>query len=395
MNFRKTILVVSIAAACASTAFAADPKKMPEKPAVPTLGQVMEATGISFTGYIDTSYTYLSGTGKFTGGMSNRVFDTERRSFNVNALDLTLSALPPEGFGGMVNLTAGSDAKVIGAAGTTSAHDFDVTQAYVHFAKGGLMVIGGKYVTLSGAEVIKSPANLNFSRSILFGYAIPFTHTGVRAYFTPSGSAVAPDGKWTFIAGVNNGWDVQSESQQGLAADGSQAMGKTLELGANGNLTKSLALAAVYYSGNESAGAFETGKRSLLDLVATFTVTDNLSFVLNYDKAEQDKALTGGNKAKWSGLAGYVNYKLSDAWRVAFRTESFDDKNGFRTGVKLGSGGQKWKENTITLANTPAKNVELRAELRTDSSNVSSFNQTDGSTKKSQHSAALEAIYKF
>jgi hypothetical protein len=85
----------------------------------------------------------------------------------------------------------------------------------------------------------------------------------------------------------------------------------------------------------------------------------------------------------------------SDAWRVAFRTESFDDKDGFRTGVNLGTGGQKWKESTITLANTPAKNVELRAELRTDSSNVSSFNQTDGSTKKSQHSAALEAIYKF
>jgi hypothetical protein len=257
------------------------------------------------------------------------------------------------------------------------------------------MVIGGKYVTLSGAEVIKSPANLNFSRSILFGYAIPFAHTGVRAYFTPGGSAVSPDGKWTFIAGVNNGWDVQSESQQGLAADGSQAMGKTLELGANGNITKNVALAVVYYGGNESAGAFETGKRSLLDIVATFTVTDNLSFVLNYDKAEQDKALTGGSKAKWDGLAGYVNYKLSDAWRVAFRTESFDDKDGFRTGVNLGTGGQKWKESTITLANTPAKNVELRAELRTDSSNVSSFNQTDGSTKKSQHSAALEAIYKF
>ena len=395
MNFRKTILVVSIAVACASTAFAADPKKMPEKPAVPTLGQVMEATGISVNGYIDTSYTYLSGSGTFTSGTANRVFDTERRSFNVNALDLTLSALPPDGFGGMVNLTAGTDANVIGSAGTNATDQFDVTQAYVHFAKGGLMVIGGKYVTLSGAEVIKSPANLNFSRSILFGYAIPFTHTGVRAYFTPGGSAGAPDGKWTFIAGVNNGWDVQSESQQGLAADGSQAMGKTLELGANGNITKNVALAVVYYGGNESVSAFATGKRSLLDIVATFTVTDNLSFILNYDKAEQDKALTGGNKAKWSGLAGYVNYKLSDAWRVAFRTESFDDKDGFRTGVNSGTGGQKWKESTITLANTPAKNVELRAELRTDSSNVSSFNQTGSSAKKSQQSAALEAIYKF
>jgi len=128
------------------------------------------------------------------------------------ALDLTLSALPPEGFGGMVNLTAGSDAKVIGSVGTTT-DEFDVTQAYVHFAKGGLMVIGGKYVTLSGAEVIKSPSNTNFSRSILFGYAIPFTHTGVRAYFTPGGSAAAPDGKWTFIAGLNNGWPVTGSSR--------------------------------------------------------------------------------------------------------------------------------------------------------------------------------------
>ncbi len=388
MDFRKTILAASIAAASVSTVMAAE--KMPEKPAVPTLGQVMEATGISVNGYIDTSYTYLEGTGTFTGGVPNRVFDRERRSFNVNALDLTLSALPPQGFGGMLNLTAGSDAQVIGSAGTDTADEFDVTQAYVHFAQSGLMVIGGKYVTLSGAEVIKSPANMNFSRSILFGYAIPFAHTGVRAYFTPGGSAVSPDGKWTFIAGLNNGWDVQKESSAAnTAADGSIADEKTLELGVNGALTKSISLAAVYYAGNENAGP-TVGERNLLDLVATFNVNDNLSIVLNYDKAEQEKALAGGSTAKWDGIAGYVNYKLSDAWRTSFRAETFDDKDGFRTGVT-----QKWKEYTLTLANTPTKNVELRGEVRHDSSNQSSFNQPDGTTKKSQNSLGLEAIYKF
>ena len=133
-----------------------------------------------------------------------------------------------------------------------------------------------------------------------------------------------------------------------------------------------------------------TSVPAAFDIVATFNATDNLSFVLNYDKAEQDKALAGGAKAKWNGLAGYVNYKLNDAWRVAFRTESFDDKNGLRTGVT-----QKWKENTLTLANTPAKNVELRGEVRHDNSNQSSFKQPDGTTKKSQNSLGLEAIYKF
>ena len=398
MSFSKTIIAASVAAACINTVFAAE--KMLEKPAVPTLGQVMEATGVSVTGYIDASYTYLSGTGSFAGqtcvpgvGGCNRVFDTERRSFNINALDLTLSALPPDGFGGMVNLTAGSDAKVIGSFGTDRADEFDVTQTYVHYAKGGLMMIGGKYVTLAGAEVIKSPANTNFSRSILFGYAIPFAHTGVRAYFTPGGSAVSPDGKPTIIIGLNNGWDVLNESAAGnAAADGKLADKKTLELGFSATPAKNISLAAVIYSGDEpSANTGATvGKRKLLDLVATFTVSDALSFTLNYDKAEQEKALTSGAKAKWNGIAGYANYKLSDAWRVSFRMESFDDEDGFRTGI-----AQKWKESTLTLANTPAKNVELRGELRADSSDKSSFSYPETGPKKSQNSLALEAIYKF
>ncbi len=48
MNFRKTIIAASAAAACINTAFAAE--KMPEKPAVPTLGQVMEPPGTSANG---------------------------------------------------------------------------------------------------------------------------------------------------------------------------------------------------------------------------------------------------------------------------------------------------------------------------------------------------------
>lgn len=403
-QFEKRLLAASIAALCLSTAWAEE-KKMPEKPGVPTLGQIMEATGISVTGYVDTSYTYLSGAGAFTSGAANRVFDTERRSFNLNALDLTISALPSDGFGGMVNLTAGSDAKVIASAGTdnsatvggpTAATDeFDVTQAYVHYAARELMVIGGKYVTASGAEVIKSPSNTNFSRSILFGYAIPFTHTGVRAYFTPGGSASAPDGKWTFIAGINNGWDVLKESQQLAATDGTQGLGKTLELGANGALGKSVTLSAVYYSGNESGATSAlvpatSGRRDLLDLVATINVMDNLSVVLNYDTAKQEGAFAGGSDAKWNGLAAYVNYKLSEQWRLSVRAEQFDDKDGYRTGVV-----QKWSEATATLAFMPTSKTELRLEGRHDRSNETVFVQPDGNVKKSQSSIGLEGIYKF
>jgi len=51
----------------------------------------------------------------------------------------------------------------------------------VQYAHGPLTIIGGKFVTLAGAEVINSTLDTNYSRSILFGYAIPFSHTGARS----------------------------------------------------------------------------------------------------------------------------------------------------------------------------------------------------------------------
>jgi len=56
---------------------------------------------------------------------------------------------------------------------------------------------------------------------------------------------------------------------------------------------------------------------------------------------------------------------------------------------------QKWKENTLALAYLPTKNVELRGEIRRDTSNTSAFLNSDGTSKSSQSSFGLEALYKF
>jgi len=97
-----------------------------------------------------------------------------------------------------------------------------------------------------------------------------------------------------------------------------------------------------------------------------------------------------GTKAEWSGVAGYVNFKFSDQWRVALRAETFDDKHGYRTGVV-----QTWDEATLTLAYMPTANVELRGEVRADKSDQKSFVQADGTTEDSQSSVGLQALYKF
>ena len=388
-------------------------------PAAPTLSDVLTASGVTLTGYIDAGYTNMDSTGLFTNGGATRVFDAPNASagknfssFNLNQVGVTIAKAPPSGFGGLVNFTGGQDANVIASYGAgnnvagnggnmyNNNHNFDITQAYGSYATGPLTAILGKFATLAGAEVIPSMSDTNYSRSILFGYAIPFTHTGVRLTYAASDTL-------SLIGGVNNGWD-QVSDQNG---------DKTLELGFTAAPSKMFAFTGAYYGGKElavpgglagpnpySAAAVpalsqvSNGNRQLIDLVGTFNATDSLSFVLNYDNGSQENAPmpTGTlGTAKWDGLAFYANYAFSDQWRVSYRTEYLNDKAGFRTGTGV---PVRWSENTLTLAYMPAKSFEFRGEVRGDHTNNAlgaGFLQDNGTSKSNETSFGLEAIYKF
>ena len=149
------------------------------------------------------------------------------------------------------------------------------------------------------------------------------------------------------------------------------------------------------YSGKEQLANYpksvEKGTRNLLDIVATFTASEQLTFIVNYDYGTQDSGGAGFGKAKWQGIAGYANYQLNEQWRVSLRGEYFDDKDGYRTGIT-----QKWKEATATVAYLPNKNLELRAELRGDRSDQNAFLKSDRTTSsKTERSLGIEMLYKF
>src|SRR5256714_212565 len=83
---------------------------------------------------------------------------------------------------------------------------FDLQQAFVTYIApigSGLRFDVGKYVTHLGYEVIEGYDGYgdNYSRSILFGYAIPFTHTGLKASYGFSSKVAA-------MFEVVNGWDL-------------------------------------------------------------------------------------------------------------------------------------------------------------------------------------------
>lgn len=364
--------------------------------------------GLDVSGYLDASYNHLDRRNLFTSGAPSRVFDLQRDGFTIQQLAVTLAKQPKEGLGGLVNVIVGKDADVIAsyntdpqkgklcnvvtglnADGSSCNRDhFDVTQVFLQYATGSWTFMSGKYVTLAGAEVINTPTDTNFSRSILFGYAIPFTHTGVRATYAFSDTL-------TLMGGINQGWDDVKDTNSAY----------TGELGVVWSPSKMFSLGAQTYIGKERAAgltkkelapAFRLeGQRKLLDLVATINATDKLTFVLNYDRASQANTVnvtpTAAPDSDWSGLAGYAIYQINDQWRLSARGEYFDDKNGYRTGVV-----QKWKEGTLTLSWLPLKAVELRGEVRRDKSNVASFVDSNGvAAHNNMTSYGLQFLYKL
>jgi hypothetical protein len=345
----------------------------PAKPAPGTLAGVLDASGITATGYVAASYYHSNGYSTY------HQFDNKHDSFQLDQAALTIAFQPKEGFGALVDVAAGEDMKILNTAEGSNPNTFDVVQGFVQYATGPLTVIAGKYVTLAGAEVIAPTGNTNFSRSLLF-FAEPLTHTGIRATYAASDTL-------SLVAGVNNGWNYSSLSTSGS---------KTAELGVAWTPSKTFSLTAQAYVGKDAT--FDA-QRTLLDAVATYSATDALTFILSYDWGKQQQHAAGDPDLDWNGAAFYTNYALNDQWRTSLRLEYLDDKDGFVSGL-VGT-PQKLKEGTLTFGYAPVKSFELRIEARYDKSDKATFVRQINNIvnanplANSQTGVALQGVYKF
>jgi len=347
-------LTVSLLLAGAGTALAED-----AKPAAPSLSDVLGASGITATGYVDATYNYVTDS------------STDYNTFALSQAALTLAFLPTSGFGASTTVIAGTEAFDGGyapgpyAGGVGGSNTFNVLEAYAQYVGGPLTLKAGKFTTLAGAEVATPNADTNVSRSLLFWYNEPVNHTGVRLAYTA--------GIATIYGGINEGWNATS----------SVTKDKTFEAGVALAPSKTVAVGLYgYYGDTISWGTQEKGKKLLIDFTGTFTVSDKFTIVASADYDTQENGVVSGKTANWSGVALYGNYAISDAWRTSLRLEYLDDADGYATGAE-----QKLKEGTITLGYMPAKAFEFRVEARYDQSDLS------GSQDVTQ--AWLQALYKF
>src|SRR5689334_12339703 len=379
LHHERTLIMKKLLIASAVSAAIAAPATVLAQARTPTLGQVLAASGISMNGYIDAA---CSSGNRDQTRFSDRVSDSQNNSFELHQFGLTVGKQPKEGFGGLVNITMGSDAQVIhsfpeGTGAGTSM--FDLTQAYGQYSTGALTLMAGKFTTLAGTEVIASTGNTTISRSILFG-AIPFTHTGVRASYAPSDTV-------TLYGGLNNGWDQMTDGNRG----------KTLEAGATLNPIKPLTISVSGYFGTESAtppgtqtGVGPQGARNAVDAVANYIISNSMSAGAEVLYVSQDDTPAGS--AKYNGTAGYFTYMFAPKWRVVGRAEMFDDKQGFHFAT---GGGTKYTEVTATVSYLPNSSVELRGEVRGDRANNAVFIDSDGSSAKTLQTLGVQGIYKF
>ena len=340
-------------------------------------GGVMNALGVNVSGFIDTAYTHnFNNPADHRNG--GRIFDVADDALTLHQAQVLLereatagqSMVDRSGFA--LRLGYGEDARLFAPGDTDTEDEFDIEEAYATFAVSeALTAKVGKYVTLLGAELIDSKDNLNFSRSFLFGFAIPFTHTGVRMTYAPTPG-------FEMNLGLVNGWDTLGNDDNG-----------TPSLEWNAVFTaERLSWSHAFIYGDEPSGVTQT-ERFVYDTVLSLQATEQLAFIANVDYGtEQGTSLvTVGDNAEWYGAAGYVHYAATDRLGFTLRGEAFRDEDGVRTGMQ-----QTLYEATLTAAYQLTPALTTRLEYRHDESTERGFFADD---KDYQNTIAAEVIFTF
>ena len=390
MEAQKAAAAAPPAAAAPAPAAAALPGAAPAAAPAPTgLAGLLGPTTLS--GFVDVYYGYNSNQpANRTTALRN--FDINSSQFALNMLELVADK-PPDatasrvgyhialGFGQAMNLVNGGETPspnvpgtpVLGPPVTITNFDQYLKEGYLSYlapAGKGLQIDVGKFVTNAGAEVIETKDNWNYSRSLLFSWAIPYFHFGVRAKY-------AFNSKVSLTGFLLNGWNNSVDNNSG------KTTGFTLAL----NPTKKWGLIENYYVGPEQANN-NSNFRHLTDTVVTFTPTGKLSLMANYDYGHE--SFSPASPVWWSGIAGYIKYAPNAKWAIATRGEWFKDHNGFTTGT-----AQNVSEFTLTLERMLASKIISRLEFRRDMSDQNVFPYRTGLFKDAQNTVTLGMVYAF
>ncbi len=336
----------------------------------------------TLTGTFNTSYNYNFNNPNPSAN-TGRVFDVRHNDFDFNRAELEIENAPVDWAKFRLDLAFGEDVAAVDGlkGGVIGVDEFGIQQAYVALTAplgNGLTFTLGHFATLIGAEVIESAYNYNTSRSFLFGFAIPFTHTGVLASYDFNDHFSA-------ALGVVNGWDTITDANKAKTVLWQMAFtpSDTLNFSLQGTLGPD-ADASVGAIGNDGDWL------ALVDFVLNWQPLEELVFQLNFDWANQQDF--GRAAADWWGIAALVHYDWTEFFGLTVRGEMFDDNAGFRFG---GGADHNLFEGTVTAHFNMGQGFETRLEYRHDHSDRAFFAKANGTLRKFQDTVSAEVLYKF
>lgn len=314
------------------------------------------------SGFLDGYYSYNpNDPTEADNGKSNDYynFNTDANQPGFSAAKLTLNK-DPGLLGAHFDFVYGRTNRLINAKNQLEF----VEQAYISSkppkAK-GLELDLGKFVTSAGAEVIEAKDNWNYSRSLLFAWAIPYWHMGLR-------SSMPVTKTDTVGLQVVNGWNNITQSLGGVTF----------------GITNALTKPKYTWSANVYTGAEDTpgqnAYRNLFDTTVLLTPNAKFNAYVNFDlgvNLNHINSLKQGNDTRsiWDGVAFAAHQQFTGTQAVAGRIEIFDDHEGYATGT-----AQTLKEFTGTYEYHMKYGLLSRLEYRHDWSDQPSFHQENGMT---------------
>jgi hypothetical protein len=317
---------------------------------------------MAVTAFVDGYYSYNYNTP--TTSANDQIndlynFNDKTDTVDLSAVKLTLNH-DPAPFGAHFDFMYGRTNELV----TAGLQGDYIEQAFLSLkppAAKGFEADFGRFVTSAGAEVIEAKDNFNYSRSLLFSWAIPYTHFGLRTSMPVSKTE-------TLGVQVVNGWNVLTKNNGWATVGLTSAFVKT-------KYTWDLN----FYTGPEKALPGH-GYRNLVDTTLLLTPNAKFNAYINYDWGQNNDSVvgtgiyaTGDHKINnWQGIAFAAHEQFKQA-ALAGRYEYFTDPQGFQTGT-----AQHLNEFTGTFEYKVPKISQTlisRAEFRHDQSDVPFFHQ--------------------
>jgi len=337
---------------------------------------------MDFSGFLDGYYSYNENrpSNAANGQVSDLYnFNDKTDQFSLSALDLTVNHNPdPVGF--HADLIAGRTNTLIHSASEKDTDNY-IEQAYISATPPkthGSEFDFGQFVSSAGAEVIPAMNNWNYSRSLLFSWAVPYYHFGLRTS-TPFTKT------WTAGLQVVNGWNDVVANNGGVTVGLTSALTKpeyTWDLN--------------YYTGPQNYDT-QQGYRNLIDTTLLLTPNAKFSVYINYDYGQNltpafgsGSTATPASSAHWSGVAFAAHEQITSRAALSARYEYFDDNQGFTTGT-----AQDVQEATGTYEYKWVQGLLTRVEYRHDWSDVAFFHKgnTDRVDAQSTLTVAFVAFF--